>query len=148
MAKRGPKPGTQKKTPGSGRKAGTPNRKTLELREELQALGMNTTRDDPVVFMAKVYWGDVKTQAMGAFGPLFLDKKKTKPLLVEASLGTKVHCAAEVASFLHAKRKAIEVSAPGGGPLQHQHSLDLEQLNADELEVVAGILSAAQSRSS
>jgi hypothetical protein len=44
MGKRGPKPGAQPKVPGSGRKLGTPNKATQEIRAELAEIRQKTGR--------------------------------------------------------------------------------------------------------
>ena len=111
MAKRGPKKGAPK-TPGSGRKKGVPNRKTLELRAQLEALGMGQRGqrgfDHPVVWMTKVYAGLVTMEVVNKEGDI--ERVAATPEL-------RVRCATEVAQYLEPKRKAMEVSGPGGEPL-------------------------------
>ena len=68
-----------------GRQRGTPNRKTHELAEKLEALGC-----DPIEGMARI--------AMAA---------ETAPEL-------KVRCYAELAQYIHAKRKAVEFGSDSG----------------------------------
>lgn len=73
-----------------GRQLGTPNRKTHELAEKLQALGC-----DPIEGLARL--------AM---------EEKTAPEL-------RVRCYAELAQYVHPKRKAVELgSAKDGEPLK------------------------------
>ena len=67
-----------------GRQRGTPNRATQELAEKLEALGC-----DPIEGMARL--------AMAA---------ETAPAL-------KVKCYAELAQYVHAKRKAVELGPDG-----------------------------------
>ncbi len=67
-----------------GRQRGTPNRKTHELAEKLEKLGC-----DPIAGLAQI-----------AMAP------DTAPEL-------KVRCYAELAQYLHAKRKAVEHDSDG-----------------------------------
>ena len=67
-----------------GRQCGTPNRKTHELVEKLDKLGC-----DPIVGLARI-----------ALAP------ETTPEL-------KVRCYAELAQYVHAKRKAVEQTSEG-----------------------------------
>jgi len=53
--KRGAKPGERRR----GRQKGTPNKRTIELRELLESMGMGPN-DDPVLFMARVSKGEVE----------------------------------------------------------------------------------------
>lgn len=95
-----------------GRKKGTPNRKTKELRDQLIALGMGKKHDHPVIFMAKVYWGKLKLER-----EVIVPGGKIKIVKVEATPELRVRCAAEVAQYLEPKRKALEISTPPGQAL-------------------------------
>jgi hypothetical protein len=69
------------KTPGSGRRAGTPNKRTVELTDKLAALGC-----DPIEGMAR----------------LAMDENNPPEL--------RGRMLAELAGYLYPKRKAIEVT--------------------------------------
>ena len=71
-----------------GRVKGTPNRATVEVAEKLAALDY-----DPIMAMAKM------------------------AKLPDTPIELKVRLAAELAQYVAPKRKAVEMSAPGGGPL-------------------------------
>lgn len=79
----------QKGKPKSGgRKKGTPNRRTVEVQEKLAALNC-----DPVEGMARIA----------------LDDKNPPELRLRAY--------AELAPYVYPKRKAVEVSGEGRGPI-------------------------------
>ena len=84
------KPGRQPGTPKTGgRKKGTPNRVTRLIAETLQAEHV-----DPIIGMARM-------------------AKNTK---LAPELRFRAY--AQLAEYLHPKRKAVELSAPGGGPVE------------------------------
>ena len=89
-----------KKTEGSGRKKGTPNKRTVALRERIEELGC-----DPIEFMVKVVKGDMSL-------PVVLGLHEGVPIIREMapSYELRVSCAKELAMYLYPKRKAIEVS--------------------------------------
>ena len=92
------------KPAGSGRKPGTPNKRTIDLREQLDALGMGKTFDHPIAWMTKVYAGQLKmqTRVTGPTGnPVMAD--------IPASPEIRARCAAEVAEYLEPKRKSLDV---------------------------------------
>ena len=72
------------KTPGSGRRAGTPNRKTAEVAERLAALGC-----DPLTGLAAIAMDEANSPELRA----------------------RVY--SELAQYLFPKRRAIEVQAAG-----------------------------------
>jgi len=57
MGARGPKPGTTTRPPGAGRKKGTPNKRTLEIREEIDRFLGKHGFDPPVIELLKVGYG-------------------------------------------------------------------------------------------
>lgn len=89
-----------KKTEGSGRKKGTPNKRTLALKERMAELGC-----DPIEFMAKIVNGDMIL-------PVVLGVYEGAPIIEDMapSYEIRVSCAKELAMYLYPKRKAIEVS--------------------------------------
>ena len=80
-----------------GRQKGTPNRKTQEVAEKLQALGC-----DPIEGMARL-----------AMDP-------TVDVAIRAQM------LKELAQYLYPKRKALEVSGDPDTPLQHRCVIDWE----------------------
>lgn len=93
---RGSKPGERR----GGRQKGTENRNTLALREMLEAYGMGTTKDHPVLRMYKIGCGDIKQKV--------LNQKTGKIVEMEAPLELQGRMLDAVASFIEARRKAIE----------------------------------------
>jgi hypothetical protein len=79
-----------------GRARGTPNKRTHELAEKLEKLGC-----DPIEGLARIALAD-----------------ETAPEL-------KVRCYAELAQYVHPKRKAMEVgpSGDGGAPIVLIHNV-------------------------
>lgn len=96
--KGGAKPGQR----FGGKVVGTPNRNTRELWRDLQDLGMGTTFDNPVVFMAKVYSGQV---------------------LGKVSMQLKAFCADKVASYIYPKLKSVELKRLPDAPSQFDPAL-------------------------
>ena len=87
--------GSRKGERRGGRKAGTPNRRTVELAERLQQLGC-----DPIEGMARLAMNE------------------------ELSPELRGRMYAELAQYVFPKRRAAELSGPGGEPLQtteHAH---------------------------
>ena len=84
-------PNPNGKVSGSGRKKGTPNKRTAEVQDRLQALGC-----DPITGMARI--------AMN---------RKNPPEL-------RGRMFSELAQYMHPKRKAIEVAGEGAGPFVFQ----------------------------
>jgi hypothetical protein len=82
------------KTPGSGRKKGTPNKKTGEVAQLFQRLN-----SDPLEVLALMAKGDWAA----------LGYKKPPPM--KLALELRFWAAKEGAQYLHPKRKAIEVKA-------------------------------------
>lgn len=76
------------RTSGQGRPKGSPNRQTVEIADKLAKLGC-----DPLTGMAKI--------AMNAKNPMDL----------------RARMYAELAQYIAPKRKAIEHSGEGGGPV-------------------------------
>lgn len=125
------------KTPGSGRAAGTPNRRTVEVMETLQAAGFNP--DAPFLL-----WAELLTEGMKPQG----DENKTYLVGHDNEGGaiygrpplTLMHQAAkELASYIAPKRRAIELAGADGGPIK------VLMINLDELEASGvGVIAADQ----
>ena len=115
------KPG--ERHPGSGRPKGTPNKSTVELRALIAAeCGADW---DPLVDMARiaqtghqVVW-DMVTDKPAVVKDLdpFTGKYVDIPVTTPVSDKVQNLCRKEVAEYLHAKRKAVELSNPDGDPL-------------------------------
>lgn len=110
MAKPGLKPG-QGAQVGAGRKKGTPNKSTLELKDAIAAAC--GTDFDPVVTMAKIgkfgqaerYRFEPETGGFEFIGAFPVSEK------IQAK------CLLEVAEYIHPKRRAIEHSDNPDNPL-------------------------------
>ena len=110
--------GGQKTNPGGGTKTGgrdkgTPNKRTVMLREQLEAAGMT---DDlhPVVMMFKVYTGEMTMPVVIKGGKDEADEV----VVMELPPDLRVKCMAEVAQYLEPKRKAVELVGEGGEPIK------------------------------
>lgn len=119
MNGRGRKPGDGKGRLG-GRAKGTPNKRTQELIEKLEALGF-----DPVEAMVYVYRkaraeyrrADKVAVALMAYQTdrgLQTSRVDSSPQWLRIA----GDMAKELMQYTHAKRKAVEVSGPDGGPVQ------------------------------
>lgn len=97
------------KSPGTGRKKGTPNKRTLELREELvRFLGRNKL-DHPVLYMLKIGHGLVTT-------PTLVKSATGQATVIQlpASIETRVTCLKEAAQYMEAKRLALRFENKAG----------------------------------
>lgn len=119
----GLKPG-QKALVGAGRKKGTPNKNTFELRAAIAAAcGADW---DPLVAMSRIgktgfadrYEPDEETGGLKFVGFLPVSEK------------TRSSCLKEVSEYIHAKRKAVELSGPDGDPMQMTLHNDLKAQDA------------------
>ena len=113
-----------------GRKPGTPNKRTVELREALEELGLLDEDKHPVIQMQMIALGMVTmpvvvTEWVGE-GKERKEERHVEDIPLEPAL--RVTCFKEVAQYLEAKRKAIEVSGPDGG------AVVVKMVNLDELE--------------
>lgn len=88
------------KTPGSGRKPGTPNKSTTAARERLADLGM-----DPLEQAVKIYQGKIKFDAV----------VNGKAVKMPASEQTRVRCLIECLDRQYPKLKAVEHTTDGEG---------------------------------
>jgi len=97
----------QGKTPGSGRKKGTPNKRTLDLQARMEELGC-----DPIDFMVKVIKGEIVEDVV-------LGTHKGEPIIRKMAPGydLQVACAKELAQYLYPKRKALELTGGDGEEL-------------------------------
>lgn len=105
MSKPGLKPG-QKAAVGAGRKAGTPNKSTVELQQAIAAVCGEDW--DPVVAMARIAKEGVIPTLNSGTGT-YVD--------IPVSEKTRATCHKEVAEYIHAKRRAVEVSNDPENPL-------------------------------
>jgi hypothetical protein len=94
MALRGAKPGRKKY---GGRKKGTPNKKTLMLKEILEGL-----KFDPVTKMTEVYAIALERALDGYDGDV--DMRNTY-------LSISQKCCADLLPYIYPRRKAVEISA-------------------------------------
>lgn len=97
------------RTPGSGRKAGTPNKDTKTLMERCEALKV-----DPFEILAMTAKGDwkglgFKPTLEHITGPGGQPLTREKEPVIELDL--RVQAAKEMCQYLYPKRKAIELTA-------------------------------------
>lgn len=116
------------KTPGSGRKKGTPNKDSLSLKERARELGV-----DPFVILLMYAKGDWK--GLGYSSPTKLVASKSGECYEVDVITTdhRLKAAAEACQYLHPKRKAIEGSldlgkTQGDRPLKHLSDEELDAL--------------------
>lgn len=101
----------RKHTKTGGRKPGTPNKKALEVREIIEELGVN-----PIEILAHFMMNDYEalgykeTQTM-------VTKSGSEVQVLTISPELRASCAKEIASYVYAKRRAIEVTGKDGEPL-------------------------------
>ena len=109
-----------------GRRAGTPNKRAVELRAALEAAGMGSVHDHPVLWMFKVYTGQVLFPAVVTEGR---GKDKTTAVIeIPASAEVRKGCAAEVAAYLEPKRRPVDAQG------DDSDKLVIKMLNLAELE--------------
>jgi len=114
------------KTKTGGRLKGTPNKRTQSLIERAEALGV-----DPFEVLLHVAKGDWKSLGYktgtteGPFG--------SKPERI--TLKDRMHAAAEACQYIHPKRKAVELTGKGGGPLDVFLNMTPEQRAAARVEL-------------
>ena len=110
---RGSKPGERR----GGRQIGTPNKRTLEVRERLAELNC-----DPIQGMALI-----------AMDP-------------EATLELRGRMFAELAAYIAPKRKAVELSGADGAPIsvQQHERIDVAVLDRDQRDQLRALLMLAR----
>lgn len=133
---RGSKPGERR----GGRKKGTPNKPCHDIADKLQRLGC-----DPIEGMARIALGDVdcpfcQAAGMVADAPCAMCFGTGKEP-IKADLRGKMF--AELAQYIHPKRKAVEVTGPDNGPIQHEHAVDLRSLTDDQLAALEALAEGA-----
>jgi len=125
------------KTKTGGRQKGTPNKRTQTLIERAEALGV-----DPFEVLLYVAKGDWKalgykkgTVKAGQFGSYEVDLITLKDRMFAAS---------DACQYIHPKRKAVELTGKGGGPLDVFLNMTPEQRAATraDLEKRLGIRAA------
>lgn len=102
------KPGHKKH---GGRKPGTPNKKTKDLLERAEALGI-----DP--FEILLYFAAGEEEKLGYDGKQYRKGAFGDEYVVRITPEMRIEAAKQACQYLHPKRKAIEVSAKDGGPLE------------------------------
>src|SRR3990167_5659750 len=95
-----------------GRRAGTQNKRTVELRAALEAAGMGNAHDHPVLWMFKVYTGQVLFPAVVTQGRG--EDKTTEVIGIPASAEVRKGCAAAARrSARPARRSRRRSGRPG-----------------------------------
>ena len=117
-----------------GRQKGTPNKRTLELMDVLEAAGYKGGDDDPVVGLWKVASGQITMPVVVTAITEDGLTMTVEDVPLEPAL--RVKCMAEFAQYLYPKRKAVEVSGTDGGPVQ-VYFLNLAELEASGVGVVS-----------
>ena len=112
MAKTGRKTGTPKT---GGRKKGTPNKRSNQLLDVLEAAGYDPEKDNPLVWMLRVYTGEVTMPVVCTEITINGPVAVVNDVPLEPAL--RVRCMTEFAQYIYPKRKAIEVSGPDGGEI-------------------------------
>lgn len=101
------------KSPGTGRQKGTPNKRTVELREELEGFLSKSKRDHPVLLMLKIGHGlvtwPVVVRTRGPNGETI-----NQIAQVPASPELRVQCLKETAQYMAAKLTAIKLIGDDG----------------------------------
>jgi hypothetical protein len=145
---RGSAPGERR----GGRRKGSLNKINSEVAEQLASLGCN-----PIEGMARIALGQVTCSlCRGAKSAWHKDGKAVPPGTEGAVEGACAHCFgtglepvgidlaakmyAELAQYVAPKRKAVEVSGPGGGPVES--TLNLAALTAEQRAQYREILEA------
>lgn len=132
---RGSRPGERR----GGRKKGTPNKPCHDIADKLQRLGC-----DPIEGMARIALGDMPCPSCVGRG---LPKDTCEDCggsgaeAIKADLKGKMF--AELAQYIHPKRKAVEVTGPDNGPIQHEHAVDLRSLTDDQLAALEALAEGA-----
>lgn len=93
------------KTPGSGRKSGTPNKKTQALLEKAEALGV-----DPFEFLCLTLKGDWKAIGLQAKQRV-LANGNMESIDPEISFADRYSAARELCQYLYPKRSSVKISA-------------------------------------
>lgn len=128
MAKPGRKPGTRK-APGSGRRRGSRNRRTVELQEAVAATVARVGLS-PFEVLALLVKGD----AAG----LRLPRGAGVPIELRFS------AARELASYIAPKLRAITVTGEGGGPVQVEPVIEYSRLSVEERATVLKLIEKAK----
>jgi hypothetical protein len=96
-----------------GRQKGTPNKKTQDVMEVCERLGLN-----PIEVLARFALGDWNGLGYESAQIEVNHTEYGSVLKYTIDPGVRSKCAAELASYIFPKRKAIEHSGPDGDPLQ------------------------------
>lgn len=111
-----------RKTPGSGRKRGTPNKRTEDLLDRAKVLGMDPW--DILILFANGDWKGLGYPAE------FIQKHSQHCTNLEYTIDPSVRakCAQEACSYIYSKKRTID------GNLKLTHERPLEGLSDDELD--------------
>lgn len=147
---RGSAPGERR----GGRRKGSLNKINAEVAEQLASLGCN-----PIAGMARIALGQVRCSlCLGAKSATYKDGRAVPPGTAEAVVAPCAHCYAtglepvgidltakmfaELAQYVAPKRKAVEVSGPGGGPVESETTHSLAALTPEQRDQYRAILEA------
>lgn len=130
------------KREGAGRKPGAPNKKTVELADRIKEVCGEDF--DPVIGMALLAKDEIEALNSGsvvdpeelreAAEEAASDNNQKMTALIKrlcASKGFALDALKEVAPYVHAKRKAVELTGEGGGPLDMNWTIEFVKA-ADE----------------
>lgn len=108
-----------------GRVKGTPNKKTQDLLEKAEELGV-----DPFEILLMVAKGDWEGLGFESAKLVYFTAAGIEAEKDRITLSDRLSAASEACTYLHPKRKAVEHSGPNGGPIETR---DLSKLSDDEL---------------
>lgn len=132
-------PGPPKGVRIGGRQKGTPNKEVKSLRAIAESLGVN-----PFEFLLRFAKGDWK--GLGYDSPTrIVSYTQSGEAIYDDVIKPEIRfkAASEATQYLEPKRKAIEHSGPGGGPIE---SRDLSNLTDEQLDAKLAAFEAKRSK--
>jgi hypothetical protein len=124
-----------------GRKKGTPNKITLDLIALLEEKGFNPAAKLVLVYRKAAKEWERHEEIFDAIQSKRISFEMTPLTETKAPtyLGIMEKAASELMQYVYPKRKAVEVSGPGGGPIETK---DVSSLTDEQLDAELGRLMA------